>query len=144
MAPGGQGIEGIAFMWDPQHPNGGTFLVANQAFDLNNPQDISAIFEVEVPLNDDTDNPSPCRLLRYFSPGVTDLSDLYYDNSKSTLHIISDSNNLLMLAYPYGHVFAKYTDLPCSDQEGIAADDSGNIYIAQDSGGIVKIRYPVM
>jgi uncharacterized protein YjiK len=142
IAPGGQGIEGITFMPDPDHPHGGTFLVANQAFDLNNPQDISAVFEVEAPLNDSSDKPSACKLLRQFSLGATDLSDLHYDAARNRLYVISDANNLLFVTTPDGQVQAKYTDLPCADQEGIAFDDAGSMYIAQDSGGIVKIEWP--
>jgi len=142
MAPGGQGMEGITFMPNPKLPHGGTFLVANQAFGLNNPNDISAVFEVEVPLADETGNPPACKLLRQFSLDVTDLSDLHYDAARGLLYVISDSNNLLFETEPDGRVIAKYTDLPCADQEGIAFDDAGNMYIAQDSGGVVKIKWP--
>jgi uncharacterized protein YjiK len=141
MAPTGQGIEGITFVPNPKLPHGGTFLVANQAFDLNNPKDVSAVFEVEAPLADKTGSPPPGKLLRQFSLGVTDLSDMHYDSARNRLYVISDSNNLLFVATPDGRVIAKYTDLPCADQEGIAFDDAGNIYIAQDSGGVVKIEW---
>jgi hypothetical protein len=56
--------------------------------------------------------------------------------------LISDSNNLLIVTTPAGDVIAQYTDLPGADQEGIAFDASGNMYIAQDSGGIVQIEWP--
>lgn len=143
MTPGIQGIEGITFIADPKHPQGGTFLVANQAFDLEGKEDVSAIFEVEVPLNGSSPRVSGCRLLRGFSLGVTDLSDLAYDSDSGLLLVLSDINDLLILATPDGRVAARYENLPCENQEGIALDESGYIYIAQDSGGIVKIRYPV-
>ena len=38
-------------------------------------------------------------------------------------------------------MIAKYTDFPCADPEGITADDTGHIYIAQDSGGVIKIKW---
>ena len=141
MAHGGQGIEGIAFMPDPGHPQGGTFLVVNQSFRLDDPHDISAVFEIEVPLKR-TDTASSCKLLRRFSLDVTDLSGLHYDAVLCRLFIISDFNDLLIVAEPDGRVISKYTNLPCADQEGITFDDAGNLYIAQDSGGIVKIRWP--
>ncbi len=45
-----QGIEAITFVPDPDHPEGGTFYVANQALTLTDEHDVSAIFEVELPL----------------------------------------------------------------------------------------------
>lgn len=141
MAPGDQGIEGITFLPNPNLPHGGTFLVANQAFRMDDAKDVSAIFEVEVPLADKTGAPPACALLRQFSLGATDLSDLHYSASRNRLYVISDANNLLFVATPAGRVIAKYSDLPGADQEGIAIDDAGSIYIAQDSGGIVKIKW---
>jgi uncharacterized protein YjiK len=141
MDPGGQGIEGITFMPNSKLPHGGTFLIANQAFGLNDPNDVSAVIEVEVPLADESGKPLACKLLRQFSLGVTDLSDLHYDAARNRLYVISDSNNLLFRTTPDGRVIAKYTDLPCADQEGIAFDDAGYMYIAQDSGGVVKIKW---
>ena len=48
LKPGGQGIEAITFVPDADHPEGGTFFVANQAFSLHDPEDPSALFEVEA------------------------------------------------------------------------------------------------
>ncbi len=142
MAAGGQGVEGITFLPNPVHPHGGTFFVANQAFAMNIPNDLSAVFEVEVPLADKTGTAPSCKLLRQFSVGVTDLSDLHYDKARNRLYIISDSNDMIFETEPSGRVIAQYSELPCADQEGIAFDDQGNAYIAQDSGGVVKIQWP--
>jgi uncharacterized protein YjiK len=126
---------------NPKLPHGGTFLVANPAFDLNNPRDVSAVFEVEVPLADKASSPPLGRLLRRFSLGVTDLLDLHYDSARDRLYVVSDYNNLLFVTKLDGRVIAKYTDLPCNYEEGIEFDDAGNIYIAQNSGGVVKIEW---
>lgn len=40
----GQDIEAITFVPDSKHPQGALFLVANQAFDLTDENDISAKF----------------------------------------------------------------------------------------------------
>jgi uncharacterized protein YjiK len=97
---------------------------------------------VAVPLADRSEKPPAGRLLRKFSLDTTDLSDLCYDAVRKRLYIISDYNNLLFIATADGNVLARYTGLPCEDQEGIAFDSSGAMYIAQDSGGIVKIDWP--
>ena len=81
------------------------------------------------------------KLTRQFSLGVTGLSDIHCAAARDRLYVISDSNNLLFVTTQNGRVIAKYSNLPCNDQEGIAFDDVGNTYIAQDSGGIVKIRW---
>jgi uncharacterized protein YjiK len=72
---------------------------------------------------------------------VTDLSDMHYDAARGRLYVVSDCNNLLFVATPDGRVIVKYTDLPPADREGIAFDDAGNTYIAQDSGGVLKIKW---
>lgn len=141
MAAGGQGIEAITFIPNPKHADGGTFLVANQAFTLNDPQDVSAVFEVEIPLADKTGKPPAGKLLRQFSLGVTDLSDMHYDAARDRLFIISDANDLMFVTTLSGRVITKYTNLPCADQEGIAFDGAGNMYIGQDSGGVVKVKW---
>ena len=115
--------------------------MANQAFRLDDPQDLSAVFEVEATLDSDAGPASACRLLRKISPGITDLSGLHYDTARKRLYIISDQNNLLFVTKPDGSPIAVYTELPGSDQEGIALDEDGNLYITQDSGGIIKIRW---
>ena len=79
MKAGGQGIEAISFVPDSNHPEGGTFFVANQGFDLNNKEDPSAIFELEVPLRSGSAGDTTARVVRWFSLGVIDLSGLHYD-----------------------------------------------------------------
>jgi len=39
-----------------------------------------------------------------------------------------------------GQILKQYAFIG-DDQEGITLDDEGYLYIAQDSGGIIKIRY---
>ena len=136
MKEGGQGIEAVVFVPDSKHPQGGTFFVANQSMNLDNPEDISGIFEVEIPLK----NPGEVKILRYFEPGIPDLSGLCYDAAEDCLYVISDVANQIRAYTRAGERLGLWM-LPGTDQEGIAFDAQGFLYIAQDSGGIVKLKW---
>lgn len=139
LKAGGQGIEGITFVSAPGHPEGGTFYVANQSFSLNSPEDPSAIFEVEVPLKDRSAAPATVKSIRCITPGVIDLSGLHYDAKSDHLYAISDATNAFFEMTRDGKILRSYA-LPGDDQEGITVDDKGFLYIAQDSGGIIKLK----
>ncbi len=140
LEPGGQGIEAITFVPDAHHPEGGTFYVANQSFSLDNREDVSGIFEVELPLKSKEGKLLQAKLLRYFLPGVIDLSGLYYDQATEHLYVISDATNTIF-AFDRSGTLMSARAFPGDNQEGITVDDNGFMYIAQDSGGIIKIRW---
>jgi uncharacterized protein YjiK len=137
LKKGDPGIEGIAFVPDAAHPEGGTFFVANQSSDL----DESVVCQVELPLKSEKGD-GRGKIAGCFNPGVTDLSDLRYDRGQDRLWAISDAEDLLLQMTRTGKVVARYL-LPEEDQEGIAVDREGFLYIARDSGGIVKYRWSV-
>ena len=137
LKSGGQGIEAITFVPDPAHPEGGTFCVANQAFSLTDEHDVSAVFQVELPLRSNTGKP---KLLGYFTPGIIDLSGLYYDPTSDHIFVISDATNII-LEYSRNHDLVKEYAFPGDNQEGITVDKAGFMYIAQDSGGIIKLKW---
>jgi hypothetical protein len=139
MKAKGQGIEAITFVPDSEHPQGGLFLVANQAFDLTDEEDISAIFQVELPLRDPGAAP---KLLGYFEPGIIDLSGLHYDPATGNIFVISDVTNTIH-EYSADHVLLRSYAFPGENQEGITADNAGFWYVAQDSGGIMKLKHLV-
>lgn len=137
MKAGGQGIEAITFVPDPDHPDGGTFYVANQSFNLADKHDISGMFVVELPLRSKTGRP---KLLNQFKPGVIDLSGLYYDQGNRHIFVISDACNIIM-EYSLDFKLLREYAFPGDNQEGITADNMGFMYIAQDSGGIIKLKW---
>ena len=137
MDPSGQGLEGITFIPDRRHPEGGTFYVANQSFDLDNDKDISAIFELDVPVRSKR---SEVRIISHSRPGIIDLAGLYYDSHSNCILAISDSTNTI-LEYSRDHMTVQRLAFPGIDQEGIAADGQGHLYVAQDSGGILKLKW---
>ena len=137
MKAGGQGIEAITFVPDAEHPEGGVFYAANQAFTLDNEQDISAIFEIELPLRSKKGDP---QILGYFTPGIIDLSGLHYDLKTDRLLVVSDATNII-LEYSRKHELLSAQAFPGDNQEGVAVDPDGFIYIAQDTGGIIKLEW---
>jgi len=137
--PGGNGIEAITFVPQSDHPHGGTFYVCNQSFSLDPQDEMSALVELEVPLNGQIGTQRRARIIRYFRMNVIDLSGLHYDPARGRLLACGDANNVLLEITLNGEVARLYA-FPGDNQEGIAMDDEGLMYIAQDSGGILKIR----
>lgn len=136
MKSGGQGIEAITFVPDMTHPEGGTFCVANQSFSTDK-HDISVVFVVELPLRSKTGQP---KLLNYFNPEVIDVSGLYYSSIDGHIFVISDTYNII-LEYSPTYKLLKEFAFPGNDQEGIPVDDTSFMYVAQDSGGIIKLKW---
>jgi DNA-binding beta-propeller fold protein YncE len=140
LKAGGAGIEAMTFVPDSHHPDGGTFYVANQGFDLNSTEDPSAIFEIEIPLKSDSAGDSTAKIVRFFTLGVIDLSGLHYDRVNDRLYVISDATNTFFEITKAGHIVRSYA-FPGDNQEGITVDEEGFVYIAQDSGGIIKLQW---
>ncbi len=136
LAAGKEGIEAITFIPDADHKEGGVFYVANQAFTLSDEQDISAVFQVELPLRS---RAGKAKITGYFAPGVIDLSGLYYDSAADTILVISDATNTILEYSRKGELLSIHA-FPGDNQEGITVDSDGFIYIAQDSGGIIKLK----
>ena len=137
LASGGEGIEGITFVPDSGHREGGVFYVANQSFVLTNQQDVSAVFQVELPLRSKTASP---KITDSFYPGIIDLSGLHYDPVTDHILLISDATNTI-LEYSRQHQLLSVNAFPGDNQEGITVDADNFIYIAQDTGGIIKMKW---
>ncbi len=127
LKEGGQGIEAVTITPD------GTFLVTNQGTGADDP---GIVMELELPLR--AEDAGSVRVVRTFDPGVLDLSALLYLADRDLVLVVSDSANRLMAFSRAGAPLRSWT-LPGRDQEGIALDADGNLYIAQDSGGVLKI-----
>ena len=137
LKAGGEGIEAITFVPDPGHPEGGVFWVGNQAFTLSDEQDISAVFQVELPLRT---HKGEARITGYFEPGIIDVSGLHYDPATDRILLISDATNLI-LEYSRSRRLLGVQAFPGDNQEGVTVDSDGFLYIAQDTGGIIKLKW---
>jgi uncharacterized protein YjiK len=130
LPPSGNGVEGLAFAPDESREGGGTFFLANQT---NNPEEPSLILEIEVTA---PPNPPLGKIVNHFSIPVTDLSGLYYDQPHDRLLVISDDNNVLLHLSRTGEILDSYA-LPGEHQEGITLDAGGFLYIAEDADNLV-------
>ena len=129
--PGGNGMEAITFRPDDSHPEGGTFFVTNQGLTGERP----FIMEVELPLKSGGE---AAKNLRMIEPGVMDLSALYWGPRAGSLLVMSDATNSLYRLNEDGDVLEGWS-LTGQAQEGITLGPEGYMYIAQDTGGIIKI-----
>jgi uncharacterized protein YjiK len=126
------GIESLVFIPNPGHPEGGTFYAGNQ-------EDPACIMELYVPIKTSSANQAEARILRVLPFRMRDPGALYYDSKTGLLNVVSDSDNLFVEITLDGKLVKEYA-FPGNDQEGIAWDDQGHIYICQDSGGILKLK----
>ncbi len=136
--PGGQGIEGICFVPRQGHPEGGTFFVANQSFTEEPGEERSLIAEVELPLRSSPGS-TEVKIRDWFPVPVIDVAALHYDRATGHILAACDSPNALLELTLSGEIVRVLT-LTGDNQEGLTLDDHGLMYIAQDSGGIIKIR----
>jgi uncharacterized protein YjiK len=126
------GIESIAFVEDKKHPEGGTFYLGNQ-------WDPPCVMEVQVPLKSSPEQTAAAHILRVLPLELDDPSALYYDPRTGLMNVVSDADNILVEITLDGRIVREYAFLG-DNQEGLARDDDGFLYIAQDSGGILKVK----
>ena len=138
LKEGGMGIEAIAFVPDASHPEGGTFWIGNQSFSLKAKAEPSVVCEVVVPLRTATAKRSEGTIINVYKMNFIDISGLAYDPQDDHLVLISDTTNLLVEMNREGVILSKYL-LPGNEQEGVALDGLGYMYIAQESGEIIKL-----
>ena len=130
------GLEGITLVQDPGSGNS-SLWITNQVFDHDNPEDISGVFQYIL---SDTAVAPLLTLNAVLESKTVDLAGIFYDPANNRLYVVSDRENLLLEMDRSGNVHATYV-LPGKTQEGITRDHEGFFYIAQDAGGILKLRF---
>lgn len=138
LKKGGMGIEAIAFVPDASHPEGGTFWVGNQSFSLKAKDEPSVVCEVVVPLRSTTEKRADGEIIHAYKMNFIDISGLAYDAQGDFLVLISDTTNLLVELKREGTILRQYL-LPGDEQEGVVLDGLGYMYVAQESGEIIKL-----
>ena len=127
-----QGVESLVFVPDEDHPEGGTFYAGNQ-------WDPPCVFELYVPLNSSQEKTAEAKILRVLPLELDDPAAMYYDPDTKLLNVVSDADNILVEITLEGKIVKEYAFLG-DNQEGITRDDQGFLYIAQDSGGILRVK----
>ncbi len=126
------GIESIAFVGDAEHPEGGTFYIGNQ-------WDPQCVMEVQIPLVSSFEKTAEAHILRVLPLKLDDPAGLYYDPQTGLLNVVNDADNIFVEITLDGKIIKEYAFLG-DEQEGIARDDEGYLYIAQDRGEIIKVK----
>ncbi|MDH3830131.1 MAG: SdiA-regulated domain-containing protein [Gammaproteobacteria bacterium] len=132
-----RGFEAITFLPNPGQAANSRLFIANQG---RSDRASAAVHELTVPL---ADGDNVAKTLHILEQKIADLSGLHYDDSSGLLLVISDAHNTLLLMTVEGDIRTSYT-LPGENQEGITLDDESRLYIAEDSGNIIKYTFPAM
>ena len=106
---------------------------------MGNQWDPSCIMEVLIPIESSQMETAEARILRILSLEIKDPAAMYYDPKTELLYIVNDADNILVELTLDGKIVNEYAFLG-NDQEGIAWDEEGILYIAQDVGGIIHVK----
>jgi len=126
------GLEALVFVPDAAHPEGGSFYAGNQ-------EDPDCVVELFVPLKSGRGAEAPARIARILTTGLPDPAAIFFDPRTRLLNVVSDAPNILSEITPAGRVVRQFA-FPGNDQEGACLDEEGHLYIAQDCGGILKLK----
>jgi uncharacterized protein YjiK len=131
-ADSNQGFEGLAFRDDAEQPGGGTFYIVHQrkparlvalTFDPTGGQRTVGAADV---------------VARYALKPYEDLTAVTWSEPLGRLLVIAESDDRLLLVSPAGTITGTWP-LPGAQQEGLAFDPEGALWIADDRKGLFRI-----
>lgn len=130
--PANQGLEALTFVPIPGHAESGEFWAGLQ--------DTGEIFRFELPIRSSATS-SVVNFLGTFRSGsaLEDISGMHYDRPTATLYSIHDRFNVLRAGPGLGAPLDGEWSLPGNDQEGIAMDGCGQLFLAEDVGAEVWV-----
>lgn len=138
-----EGFEAICWLPAMTDTAGNTtpsrLLVANQSYSVDQADNPSGLLEINLPSAESGEKASITAVHSF--AGVADLAAMHYDNVRERLYVVSDAGNLLMEVEPRTMSLSNWWIYSFCDQEGLAMDPDGFMYIAQDIGGIVKVKW---
>jgi uncharacterized protein YjiK len=119
-----QGFEGLAFRPDPARPGGGIVYLSHQ-------RTPAMVVAVAFDSSSTAAVDGAAVLSRWNLPEYEDLTALQYMPSIDRVVVIADSRDQLLVLRPDGTVEKEYA-IPGQQQEGIAFDGAGTMWIADD------------
>ena len=120
------GLEAIALMDDK-------LILSNQSMHKHSKTDLSVLIMI-----DKDSKGKKARITRILEHGQKDISGLTYHEGK--LYMLSDQKNKLLIYDVKHEKVLKKIKLPHFAQEGIAFDDEGYLYLADDNGAVLKYK----
>lgn len=127
---GGDGIEGITFVPDATHPDGGRFWAVNQF-------DPPVLVELAVALKTSKEKFQTARIARAIPVDYAPLSAVTWDPEYHEFLIVSALWKRVVVVDEAGNISGDVR-IPAFMPEGIALLPGGDVVIAQDSGGLVS------
>ncbi len=95
--------------------------------------------ELWIPLKLSRAETAEAKILQVLPFKLDDPAAMYYDLKTGLLNIVSDADNILVEITLDGRLVNEYAFL-ADNPEGLARDDEGYLYIAQDTGRIIKVK----
>ena len=126
------GVECITFVPQGDHPEGGTFYLGNQ-------WDPSCVMEVLIPIKTAGGEGAEAKILRVLPFDLDDPAAMFFDKVSGYLNVVNDVDNILYELTLDGKLINQYAFVG-DNQEGITRDEEGYLYIAQDNGGILRVK----
>ena len=128
-----QGFEGVAFRKEDGRPGGGVFYLVHQRMPA---MLVAVAFD---PLAATGTIGAESLISRSEVPNREDLTAVTYDAALDRLFVIADSKDRLVMLSRSGEEEAEIV-LPGAQQEGLAFDPEGNLWIADDRAGLLVFR----
>jgi uncharacterized protein YjiK len=120
-----RGLEGITYDDD-------FIYLSNQSNRRYPREDASVVVKIDSKLKKEN------KIKAFIDHGFTDIAGL--SMHKGYLYMVSDSEDLLIKYDTKHKKVIKKSKLPKFAQEGVAFDNSGNIYFADDNGRVLKYK----
>jgi len=127
---GGDGIEGLTFVAEADHAEGGRFFAVNQF-------DPPVLVELQVPLRSAKEKFEVASIVSAHEVASAPLSGIYWSARSRTFQVVSALWKAVYVLDEHGERL-RTVRIPGLMQEGVAPLPDGSFVIAQDTGGLIR------
>jgi uncharacterized protein YjiK len=128
-----EGFEGLAFRLDAKQKGGGVFYLTHQR---SPPLVVGIAFDLQ---KHEKTIGADAVVARFKVEGFKDLTAATFAPTLNRLLVVADHKDRILVLRLDGTLDDEVV-LPGLRQEGIALDDAGNLWIADDRGGLLRFR----